>query len=154
MPDDLGGAILGAVGIGDADGDGVPEVYAADFEGKVYGWGADGSRVFEEESNPDYSGKPLTPFVNVRKGKANRTQHGFFGAPVLADLDGDGEAGGHRLLDGPPRLRLERVRLRPERSRRRTRGPGLPGPRRRPREGRLGRPRHPRDHLRRRGRTR
>jgi len=91
VPDDLGGAILGAVGIGDADGDGVPEVYAADFEGKVYGWSADGSRVFEEESNPDYSGKPLTPFVNVRKGKANRTQHGFFGAPVLADLDGDGK---------------------------------------------------------------
>ena len=47
-------------------------------------------QVFEEQSNPDYSGKPLTPFVNVRNGKANRTQHGFFGAPVLADLDGDG----------------------------------------------------------------
>ncbi len=61
------------------------------MEGKVYGWAADGSQVFEEESNPDYSGKPLTPFVNVRKGKANRTQHGFFGAPVLADLDGDGK---------------------------------------------------------------
>ena len=91
VPDDMGGAILGAVGIGDADGDGIPEVYAADFEGKVYGWAADGTRVFEEESNPDFSGKPLTPFVNVRNGKANRTQHGFFGAPVLADLDGDGK---------------------------------------------------------------
>ncbi|MCB0874781.1 MAG: hypothetical protein KDB46_01140 [Solirubrobacterales bacterium] len=88
---DLGGAILGAVAVGDADGDGVPEVYAADAEGKLYGWSADGSRVFTEESNPDWSGRPLEPFVNVRQGKTNRTQHGFFGAPVLADLDGDGD---------------------------------------------------------------
>jgi hypothetical protein len=90
VSDDLGGAFLSAVAIGDGDGDGIPEVYAADFEGKVYGWAPDGSRVFEEESNPDYSGKPLQPFENVRNGEANRTQHGFFGAPVLADLDGDG----------------------------------------------------------------
>ncbi len=90
VPSDLGGAFLAAVAIGDADGDGIPEVYAADFEGRVYGWAPDGQRVFEEESDPDYSGKPLAPFVNVRKGKANRTQHGFFGGPVLADLDGDG----------------------------------------------------------------
>ena len=87
---DLGGAFLGAVAVGDADRDGIPEVYAADVEGRVYGWSPDGSRVFEEESNPDFSGRPLTPFVNVRNGKTNRTQHGFFGAPVLADLDGDG----------------------------------------------------------------
>ena len=43
-----------------------------------------------EQSNPDYSGKPLAPFVNSRHGKFNRTQHGFIGSPVLADLDGDG----------------------------------------------------------------
>jgi RTX calcium-binding nonapeptide repeat (4 copies) len=87
---DLGGAILGAVAVGDTDGDGIPEVYVDDAEGRIYGWAADGTRVFEEQSNPDWSGRPLTPFVNVRDGKANRTQHGFFGAPVLADLDGDG----------------------------------------------------------------
>jgi len=87
---DLGGAFLGAVAAGDTDGDGIPEVYAADAEGKLYGWSADGRRVFTEQSNPDWSGRPLTPFVNVRDGKANRTQHGFFGAPVIADLDGDG----------------------------------------------------------------
>ncbi len=88
--DDLGGAILGAVAVGDPDGDGIPAVYAADAEGRVYGWAPDGSRVFTEESNRDWSGRPLEPFVNVRGGEANRTQHGFFGAPVLADLDGDG----------------------------------------------------------------
>jgi len=87
---DLGGAFLGAVAIGDADGDGVPEVYAADLEGRIYGWDPDGSRVFTEQSNPDYSGMPLSPFVNVRKGETGRTQRGFFGAPVLADLDRDG----------------------------------------------------------------
>ncbi|GIK77928.1 MAG: hypothetical protein BroJett022_16180 [Actinomycetes bacterium] len=87
---DLGGAIGGAVAVGDPDGDGIPAVYAADAEGKVYGWAPDGSRVFTEESNPDWSGRPLAPFANVRDGEANRTQHGFFGAPVLADLDGDG----------------------------------------------------------------
>ena len=87
---DLGGAFLSAVAVDDADGDGIPEVYAADVEGKVYGWAPDGTRVFTEQSNPAWSGKPLTPFVNVRNGKTNRTQHGFFGAPVIADLDGDG----------------------------------------------------------------
>ena len=87
---DLGGAFLGAVAVGDTNGDGIAEVFAADAEGKLYGWSADGRRVFTEQSNPDWSGRPLTPFVNVRDGKANRTQHGFFGAPVIADLDGDG----------------------------------------------------------------
>ncbi len=94
----------------------IPEVYAADVEGKVYGWAPDGTRVFTEQSNPAYSGKPLTPFVNVRNGKTNRTQHGFFGAPVIADLDGDGRRRDDRGVDGPPRLRLEQRRLRPERS--------------------------------------
>ncbi len=87
---DIGGAILASIAVGDANRDGLPEVYAADLEGKVYGWGPTGERVFTEEANPAYSGKPLQPFVNIRKGKTNRTQHGFIGSPVLADLDGDG----------------------------------------------------------------
>ena len=60
------------------------------MQGQVYGWRADGHQFFHEQSNPDYSGKPLAPFVNSRHGKFNRTQHGFIGSPVLADLDGDG----------------------------------------------------------------
>ena len=87
---DLGGAILASVGIGDGDRNGIPEVYAADLEGKIYGWEPDGDQVFEEESNPAFSGKPLAPFVEERHGEFNRTQHGFIGSPVLADLDGDG----------------------------------------------------------------
>ena len=85
----LGGAVLASVAVGDSDRDGIPEVYAADFEGKVYGWNPSGNRVFQEESNLAYGGKPLTPFQNSRIGKTNRTQHGFIGSPVLADIDGN-----------------------------------------------------------------
>jgi hypothetical protein len=87
VDDDLGGAMITAVAVADADHDGVPEVYAGDLEGKIYGWDASGARVFRAEANPAYSGKPQTPFVNVRNGHRNRTQHGFLGSPVLADLD-------------------------------------------------------------------
>src|SRR5581483_1292121 len=43
--DNLGGAFLASVAVGDANGDGEPEVYAADLEGKVYGWSASGERI-------------------------------------------------------------------------------------------------------------
>ncbi len=91
VPTDRGGMILASVAVGDPDHDGVQTVYAADYEGKVYGWDPDGTKVFEEEANPAYGGKPLAPFENVRKGSTNRTGHGFFGSPVLADIDDDGE---------------------------------------------------------------
>ena len=58
--------------------------------GKVYVWNADGSLRFKREAEIDYSGKPLQPFENVRRGHRYRTQHGFIGSPVLADLDGNG----------------------------------------------------------------
>lgn len=83
----LGGPILASIAVGDANRDGTPEVYAADLEGKLYGWNVAGQRVFDEESNPAFSGKPLAPFTNERNGELNRTQHGFIGSPVLADLD-------------------------------------------------------------------
>ncbi len=76
----------------DLDRDGAPEVVAADMEGKVYAWNADGSLRWKREANTGYSGKPLQPFVNVRQGQRYRTQHGFIGSPVVADLDGDGGA--------------------------------------------------------------
>jgi hemolysin type calcium-binding protein/VCBS repeat protein len=88
---DEGGAILASLAVGDTNGDGVPEVYAADMEGKVYGWRADGHQIFQAESNPAFSGRPLAPFVNSRHGETNRTQHAIVGSPVLADLDGDGK---------------------------------------------------------------
>jgi hypothetical protein len=88
----VGGAILGSVAVADGNGNGVPEVYASDLEGRVYGWGSTGRRFFTVEADPDFSGKPLDPFVNSRHGETNRTQHGFIASPVLADIRGD-----HRL---------------------------------------------------------
>ena len=99
----LGGAMLSAAAVVDSNGDGLPEVYIADLEGKVYGWSAKGKRIFTEETNPAFSGKPLSPFDNVRfpdpfdesdvdpgQAEYRRTQHGFIASPVLADLDDDG----------------------------------------------------------------
>jgi hypothetical protein len=94
---DLGGTVIASIAVGDADRDGVPEVYAADFEGRVYGWDATGALVFEAESNPSFSGEPLAPFQNVRRGSRNRTQRGFLASPVLADLDRD-DAGRLELI--------------------------------------------------------
>ncbi len=86
---DIGGSIIAGVAVGDANHDGIPEVYAADFEGQIYGWEPDGTLVFEAESTEEFSGAPLTQFQNVRQGNRNRTQRGFLGSPVLADLDQD-----------------------------------------------------------------
>ncbi|MDQ3933980.1 MAG: S8 family serine peptidase [Actinomycetota bacterium] len=83
------GAILGSAAIADLDRDGVPEVVAADFEGKAYAWSAAGRLLWKREADPAFSGKPLAPFENVRKGETNRTQHGFLASPVAADLDRD-----------------------------------------------------------------
>ena len=58
--------MLSSIAVGDSNRDGIPEVYIADLEGKVYGWNAGGQRIFTEESNIAYSGKPLAPFQNVR----------------------------------------------------------------------------------------
>jgi hypothetical protein len=83
------GAILATPAVGDLDHDGTPEIVAADLEGKVYVFDATGKRVRTLRSNPAYAGIPLAPFVNTRVGKTNRTQLGFLGSPVLADLDRD-----------------------------------------------------------------
>jgi hypothetical protein len=92
----LGGPFLASVAAADINRDGAPEVVGADLEGKVYAWDEHGDRLFKVESNPDYSGKPLQPFEDVRyvssnpgESKRRRTQHGFVGSPVLVELDGN-----------------------------------------------------------------
>src|SRR5205807_1428991 len=82
------GTRLASVAVGDLNRDGSPDVVGADFEGKVYAWNAKGHLLWRREANPNFSGKPLKPFVNVRQPNFDRTQHGFIGSPVLANLGG------------------------------------------------------------------
>jgi len=89
VDDDARGSILASPAAGDLNRDGEPEVVVADLRGKVYAFAADGTREFARESNIQFSGKPITPFADVRQGSRNRTQHAFLGSPVLADLDGN-----------------------------------------------------------------
>ncbi len=86
-----GNAVLGALAAGDLFHDGRIEVVADDNGGNVYAWDGSGNRVFHAQSNPSYSGAPLTPFATVRQGPRDRTEHGFLSSPVLADLDGSGK---------------------------------------------------------------
>jgi hypothetical protein len=88
------GSFLAALAAADINRDGSPEVVGADLEGKVYVWNRHGQRLWKREANPNYSGKPLQPFVDVRynrtapsESKRRRTQHGFIASPVLADID-------------------------------------------------------------------
>ena len=83
------GAFLASVAVGDLQRDGTLEVVGADFEGRVYAWTAAGRRILERRTLPQYSGRPLEPFRDVRRGKRNRTQRGYIASPVLADLDGN-----------------------------------------------------------------
>ena len=83
------GAFLATPAAGDLDDDGTVELVAADLEGFVYVWNGRGERVRKLSADRRYSGAPLAPFANVRRGKLNRTQLGFLGSPVLADLDRD-----------------------------------------------------------------
>jgi hypothetical protein len=100
---DTAGAILASVAVGDLNRDGSPDVVAADLEGKLYVWNAAGERTLTREAEIRFSGKPLTPFVDVRKGKRHRTQHGFLGSPVLADIDRNDEGRLEILIAGMDR---------------------------------------------------
>jgi hypothetical protein len=82
-------AVLGALAGGDLFHDGQIEIVADDNCGNVYAWDAAGKLVFQQHSNPDYSGAPLVPFHTVRQDPRDRTEIGFLASPVLAHLDGN-----------------------------------------------------------------
>ena len=115
----LGGAILASVAAADMDRDGVPEVVAADMEGKVYAWDDGGNLLFRRGSNIDYSGKPLQPFEDVRYVRSNPTRAsdaarstGSSAPPCWSTSTATTAAARDRgRRDGPPRLRVERRRL-------------------------------------------
>ncbi|MGI8920507.1 MAG: S8 family serine peptidase [Solirubrobacteraceae bacterium] len=92
------GAVLGGLAAGDLFRNGRTEIVADDNGGNVYAWDYRGRLVFKAEANPHYSGAPLRPLVSVRNGPRDRTEHGFFAAPVLANLDGPAASGRPDIL--------------------------------------------------------
>ena len=124
----------------DIDRDGAPEVVAADMRGQALRVGRRGNRRFTREVEHRLLRQAAAAVrgraqraLEPRRGQAHRTQHGFVGSPVLADLDGN---------DGG---RLEIVAAAMDRhvyawNDDGVAGARLPGAGRRPVEGRLDRP--------------
>jgi len=85
----------GGIAVGDLDRDGDPEVVAASLSGKVYVWEHDGSLRdgFPVSLHPPYSLNPrFTPYEQYdARDRFNRRLFGVMSAPVLEDLDRDGE---------------------------------------------------------------
>ncbi|MHC4478944.1 MAG: FG-GAP repeat domain-containing protein, partial [Planctomycetota bacterium] len=83
---DIRGSIVAGTAVGDISGDDLPEVVAADLEGKIYAWDASGKLLsgFPVSTNPEFS-KPED------RNENNTLDKGIFAAPALGDLDGDGQ---------------------------------------------------------------
>jgi hypothetical protein len=76
----------GPPAIGDLEGDGIPEVVAADSEGKVYVFEPDGTRKpgFPVQTNRTFSS-------NAVRNADNRVHWSITANPILADLNKDGD---------------------------------------------------------------
>ncbi len=73
------------VAVGALDGSGPPDVVASTLNGELYAWRADGSL------RPGFPvGIDLALCDPADRGELTRTDCGFFAAPTLVDLDGDG----------------------------------------------------------------
>lgn len=74
---------MGTPAVGDIDGDGSPDIVITTLEGGVYAWSATGALL---------DGFPVR-LQGRQPSELNRFtawEDGFFGAPALADIDGDG----------------------------------------------------------------
>ncbi|MCC6214765.1 MAG: VCBS repeat-containing protein [Polyangiaceae bacterium] len=92
-PDVAREAIVATPAVADLTGDGKPEIVVATWDGTIYAVGADGAtapgwpvRLPEVPSCPLAGTKPA-----VCMDVDNKIARGVFGAPVLADMDHDGD---------------------------------------------------------------
>ena len=78
------------------------------MKGKLYVWNADGIAALQARGEHRLLGQAAARRSSTcGSGQRYRTQHGFLGSPVVADLDGNGgQPGDRRREHGPPRLRV------------------------------------------------
>ena len=77
-------SVIGGPAVGDLDGDGALEIVAADLRGAVYCWDVKGNLLPGFPTWQDSVDSADT-------GPDHLLDEGFFGAPSLGDLDGDGD---------------------------------------------------------------
>ncbi len=82
---DRGQSIVATPAVGDIDGDRRPDVVVATYDGEVYAWAADGTRLPGFPVTIDY-----TIATDAHTGPDDFLEAGFFSSPALGDLDGDG----------------------------------------------------------------
>lgn len=78
-------SINGAVAVGDLDKDGLLELVATTWDGQVYAWKSSGALMAGFPVSLDYS-----KTNQATAGVNNLVEDGFFSAPALGDLNGDG----------------------------------------------------------------
>ena len=83
-------AVLGALAAGDLFGDGRLEVVADDNQGDVFAWDQHGRIVFHEQSNPHWSGAPLSRFMSCARACETALSAGSPARPSSLRLDGHG----------------------------------------------------------------
>ena len=79
-------SMISSPAVADLDGDGVVEVVAASLNGVISVWHADGSQA---AGWPYWLDRSLVEGLN--QPDLNNYDYGFFGAPALGDMDGDGD---------------------------------------------------------------
>ncbi len=88
---DVAQTLIATPAIGDLDNDGDAEIVVSSFDGEVFAFHHDGKLVagFPVEMDAQHSALARSPDISV--AGRNVMEQGFFGSPVLYDLDGDGD---------------------------------------------------------------